>query len=96
MPQLRLSIAKEIKKKKKKNSDFSTGNASESWKPSYRYVLLACPTPAQAGLTNSLTQSPFITGHEMDGEKTAGINQWLHPYAPSLETSHPGEAEKTI
>ena len=30
----------------------------------------------------------------MDGEKTAGINQWLHPYAPSLETSHPGEAEK--
>ena len=32
----------------------------------------------------------------MDGEKTNPINQWLHPYAPSLEPSHPGEEGKLI
>ena len=32
-------------------------------------------TPAQAGLTNLLTQPPFISGHKMDGEKTQCINQ---------------------
>ena len=32
----------------------------------------------------------------MDGEKTNSINQWLHPYAPSLEPSHPGEEGKLI
>ena len=39
------------------------------------YALLACTTPTQAGLTNLLTQPPFITGHKMNGEKTDGINQ---------------------
>ena len=32
----------------------------------------------------------------MDGEKTDPVNQWLHPYAPSLEPSHPGEEGKLI
>ena len=32
----------------------------------------------------------------MDGEKTGHINQWLNPYAPSLERSHPGEERKLI
>ena len=35
----------------------------------------------------------------MDRERTDVINQWLHPYAPSLklkEPSHPGEEEKLI
>ena len=32
----------------------------------------------------------------MDGEKTQHINQWLHPYARSLEPSHPGEKGKPI
>ena len=32
----------------------------------------------------------------MDGEKTQRINQRLHPYAPSLEPSHPGEEGKLI
>ena len=32
----------------------------------------------------------------MDREKTHPINQWLHPYAPSLEPLHPVEEEKLI
>ena len=32
----------------------------------------------------------------MDGEKTNSINQLLHPYAPSLKPSHPGEEGKLI
>ena len=32
----------------------------------------------------------------MEEEKTDRINQWLHPYAPSLEPSHPGEQGKLI
>ena len=32
----------------------------------------------------------------MDGKKTDHINQWLHPYAPSLEPSHPGEEGKLM
>ena len=32
----------------------------------------------------------------MDGEKTQHINQWLHPYAHSLEPSHPGEKGKPV
>ena len=32
----------------------------------------------------------------MDGEKTQLISQRLHPYAPSLEPSHPGEEGKLI
>ena len=43
-----------------------------------------------------LTQPPFIIGHKMDGEKMDHSNQWLHPYAPSLEPLHPGEEGKLI
>ena len=52
--------------------------------------------PTQAGLTNLLTQPPSISGHKKDGEKTQHINQGLHPHAPSLEPSHPGEEGKLI
>ena len=52
--------------------------------------------PAQARLTNLLTQLPFISGYKMDREKTKLINQWLHPHAPSLEPSLPGEEGKLI
>ena len=51
----------------------------------------------QTGLTNLLTQPPFISGHKTDGEKTQHINQGLHTHAPpSLEPSHPGEEGKLI
>ena len=64
-------------------------------------AMLTGPTPAWAGLTNQtqmglFTKPPFVTGHNMDGEKTDPINQWLHPYAPSLESSHPRLEGKLI
>ena len=63
-------------------------------------TLSLCPVglrpPAQAGLTNFLTQPPFTSGQNVDGGKTHHINQWLHPHTPSLEPSPPGEERKLI
>ena len=45
--------------------------------PENLIVMLRWPAqpPTQAGLTNLLTQPPFISGHKMDGGKTQHINQ---------------------
>ena len=53
-------------------------------------------TPAQAELTNLLTQPPFISGHKMDGEKTQLYQPMTPPTCSSLESSHPGEEGKLI
>ena len=69
-------------------------------------AMLTCRNPppprlltAQARLTNQTCHlagftypTPFITVHKMDQWK----DEWLHPYAPSLEPSHPGEEGKLI
>ena len=42
-------------------------------------TMQTCTTPAQAGLTNLLTQLPFISGHKIDREKTNGLYQPMTP-----------------